>query len=237
VGTAERGGDVSALWDFLGTGSNWTGRRGIAARTWAQLWVSLVACALAAGLALPPAVWLAHHRRLPRLATAVANIGQAIPTFAIIALVLPFSIRWGFGLGFWPTAVALVALGLPPIFTSAYAGVAGTPASLVEAATGVGMRGREVLRKVELPVATPLVLTGVRIALVQIVATATLGALVGYECLGTYVIEGLQRPRGAKGRLLGGGLLVAALALSVDQLVQRLEPRLAPWARRATVRA
>jgi osmoprotectant transport system permease protein len=223
------------LWDFLGDGSNWSGPHGIWARAWAHVWISIVACTVAAAIAIPPAVWLAHGRRIPRLATAVANLGQAIPTFAIIVLVVPFSIRWGFGLGFWPTAVALVALGLPPIFTSTYAGVAGTPAALVEAATGVGMTGGQVLRQVELPLAVPLLVTGVRIALVQIVATATLGALVGYECLGTYVIEGLQRPRSGQGRLLGGALLVALLALTADALVGALQSGRKRVRERATV--
>ena len=226
---------MNQLWDFLSTGSNWTGPRGIWARTWAHVWISLVACTSAAVIAIPPAVWLAHGRRIPRLATAVANLGQAIPTFAIVVLVVPFSIRWGFGLGFWPTAVALVALGLPPIFTSTYAGVAGTPPALIEAATGVGMTGGQVLRQVELPLATPLLVTGVRIALVQIIATATLGALVGYDCLGTYVIEGLQRPRSGQGRLLGGALLVALLAIAADTLVGALQSGQKRVGGRATV--
>jgi osmoprotectant transport system permease protein len=223
------------LWDFLATGSNWTGPGGIWARTWAHVWISMVACTFAAVIAIPPAVWLAHGRRMPRLATAVANLGQAIPTFAIVVLVVPFSIRWGFGLGFWPTAVALVALGLPPIFTSTYAGVAGTPAALVEAATGVGMTGGQVLRQVELPLAAPLLVTGVRIALVQIIATATLGALAGYECLGTYIIDGIQSPRSRQGRLLGGALLVALLAIVADTLVGALQSGQKRVRERATV--
>lgn len=210
---------MSAWWDFLTTGSNWSGPRGIWARTWAHLWVSLVACAGAFVIAAPPAVWLAHHRRLPRAAAAVANVGQAVPSFAILALTLPLSIRWGFGLGFWPTCVALIALGIPPIFTNTYAGVASAPPTLVEAATGVGMTAGQVLRRLEMPLAIPLVVTGVRIAMLQIIATATLGTLVGYDCLGNFVITGLQSPRRATGQLLGGASLVAALALGVDALL------------------
>lgn len=210
---------MSAWWDFLSTGSNWSGPRGIWARTWAHLWVSLVGCAGAFLIAAPPAVWLAHHRRFPRAAAAVANIGQAVPSFAILALTLPFSIRWGFGLGFWPTAVALVALGLPPIFTNTYAGVSAAPPALVEAASGVGMTDQQVLRRLELPLSVPLVVTGVRVAMLQIIATATLGTLVGYDCLGNYVITGLQSPRSATGQLLGGASLIAALALGVDALL------------------
>ena len=131
----------------------------------------------------------------------MVNLGRAIPSFAIIALVFPFSIRYGFGLGFWPTCVALVALGIPPMFTNAYSGVMETRNDIVEAASGIGMTGPQVLRKVELPAAVPLLMTGVRVSAVQIIATATLGALVGYECLGTYIVAGLAR--GPTGRPAG----------------------------------
>lgn len=223
---------LSDLWGFLGSADNWRGPRGIAAYGWAHVRISVVSVAIAAALAIPPALVLAHRRAVPVLSVAIANVGRAIPSFAIVALVLPFSIRYGFGLGFWPTTVALVALAAPPMYTSAYAGVAGTPPELVEAARGVGMRPAEVLRKVEVPFAAPLLLTGVRIATVQVIATATLGALVGYGCLGTFILTGLQRPRGARGELLGGALLVAALAVGADVLLGRLIRRLVPWSRR-----
>ena len=95
------------------------------------------------------------------MATAVVNVGQAIPSFAIVALALPLSLHYGFGLGFWPTFVALVALALPPIFTNSYAGVAGVEPSIVQAARVMGLREGQVLRRVEIPNAVPLMLTGV----------------------------------------------------------------------------
>lgn len=220
------------VWSFLTTADNWTGSRGIWPRAQAQLWISIVATALATAIAVPPAVWLAHRRRWPVLSVGVANIGRAIPSFALIALVLPISIAWGLGLGFWPTCVALVALGIPPIFTNTYAGVAGTAPELVEAAKGIGMTGPQVLRRVELPTALPLVIAGFRISAVQIVATASLGALVGYQCLGSFVIEGLAQPTRARDRLLTGAFLIAAMAMAIDALISRAEPRLAPWRRR-----
>lgn len=220
---------IGDMWSFLTTADNWGGARGIWARGRAHLWISLVATGLAAALAIPPAVALAHGRRLPITSVAVANIGRAVPSFAVIALVLPISIELGLGLGFWPTCVALIALAIPPIFTSTYTGVAGAPAEIVEAARGVGMTGSQVVRRVELPAALPLVMSGVRIAAVQVIATATLGALVGYQCLGTYVLEGLARPFTARDRLLGAALLIIVLAMSVDALLARLTRRLAPW--------
>ncbi|MEZ5259607.1 MAG: ABC transporter permease [Ilumatobacteraceae bacterium] len=215
---------------FLTDGANWSGRRGILAYGQAHLWISVVA-AMAAAIAVPPAVFLAHKRRWPVLAVAVVNIGRAIPSFAVVALVRPFSIRFGLGLGFWPTCVALVALGIPPIFTNAYEGIVGTPDDAVDAARGIGMSSPQVLRRVELPHAVPLLVTGLRVATVQIVATATLGALVGYECLGTFIIAGLARGSAGRPEVLAGAALVTVLALSADALIGRLAPRLAPWTR------
>lgn len=225
-------GDLADVWAFLSTADNWTGTTGIWPRGRAHLWISVVATSLSALLAIPPAVWLAHRRRLPVLSVGVANIGRAIPSFAIIALVLPISISLGFGLGFWPTCVALVALGIPPLFTNTYAGVAGAPAGTVEAARGIGMTEGQVLRRVELPSALPLIIAGFRISAVQIVATATLGALVGFQCLGSFIIEGLAQPTRARDRLLTGAILVAAMAMAVDATISRVEPRLVPWAKR-----
>jgi osmoprotectant transport system permease protein len=225
-------GIVGELWDFLSTGSNWSGSNGIWARTQAHAWISLVSVLLAAVIAIPAAVVLAHRRLFPVISVAMVNIGRAVPSFAIVALVLPFSIRYGFGLGFWPTTVALVALAVPPIFTNTYAGIAGTPPELVEAATGIGMTGRDLLARVELPVALPLVLTGLRISVVQVIATATLGALVGYQCLGSFILEGLAQPTRARERLIGGAALVTAMAVAAELALSRLEPRLLPWSRR-----
>lgn len=215
--------------EFLTTWSNWTGERGILARGWAQIWISLVALTISAAVAIPSAIWLSHHSRAPTLSVAMVNLSRAIPSFAIIALVFPFSIRYGFGLGFWPTCVALVALGVPPMFTNTYAGIAETQRDLIEAASGIGMTGEQVLTKVELPAAVPLLMTGIRVSSVQIVATATLGALVGYECLGTYIVAGLARGSAGRADVLVGALLVAVLALTIDLVLDRSERALTPW--------
>lgn len=220
------------IWTYLTTADNWRGSRGIWTLTVAHVHISAVAAALAVLIAVPPAILLAHRRMLPVLSVAVANVGRAIPSFAIIALVLPLSIQLGLGLGFWPTCVALVALGVPPLFTNTYAGIAGTSPEAVEAARGIGMTGGQLLRKVELPAALPLMIAGFRISAVQIVATATLGALVGYQCLGTLILEGLARPSSARDRLLTGAVLVAGLAMLLDLVIDRIEPRVVPWAKR-----
>jgi osmoprotectant transport system permease protein len=215
------------MWDYLGTDAAWQGQNGLPSLLWAHLRLSLASLLIAGLLALPPAIVLGHVKRGALLAVSIVNIGRAVPSFAVIALVLPFSLRWGFGLGFWPTLVALVLLAAPPIFTNTYTGVRDVPADAVDAARGMGMRPGQLLRRVEVPVALPLILTGLRISAVQVVATATLGALVGYPCLGTPIIAGFQKED--KGALLAAAILVIAMALLLDALFAAAQRILVPW--------
>jgi osmoprotectant transport system permease protein len=220
----------SELWDYLGSSAAWEGDRGLPAQAWDHLRVSAFATGLAAVVAIPPAVALGHLRRGGVVATMVVNIGRAVPTFALLVLAFLLSLRWGYGIGWWPTVAALFLLALPPIFTNAYTGVATVEPSIVEAARGMGMTGREVLSRVELPAATPLVLTGVRVSAVQVVATATLGFLVGYGGLGDQVIGGFQQQQ--DGRMLAGALTVIALSVVTDVVLRAVERALTPWRRR-----
>jgi osmoprotectant transport system permease protein len=215
------------MWDYLQTDAAWSGRNGIPALTWAHIQISLVSVVIAALVAIPTAVVLGHVRRGALVAVSVVNIGRAIPSFAIMALVLPFSLRYGFGLGFWPTVVALVLLAIPPIFTNTYTGVRDVPDEVVEAARGMGMRAGELVRRVEVPVAVPLIITGLRVSAVQVVATATLGALVGYRDLGTLIVTGFTSPD--KGPMLAGAVAVALLALVTDGLFALAARWLVPW--------
>jgi osmoprotectant transport system permease protein len=215
------------MWDYLQSDGAWSGRNGLPALTWAHIQISVAAILIAALVAIPPAVVLGHVRRGALAAVSVVNIGRAIPSFAIMALLLPFSLRYGFGLGFWPTVVALVLLAIPPIFTNTYTGVRDVPADAVEAARGMGMSAGETVRKVEVPVAVPLILTGLRVSAVQVVATATLGALVAYRNLGTPIVTGFTSPD--KGPMLAGALAVALLALVTDALFVLAARVLVPW--------
>jgi osmoprotectant transport system permease protein len=224
------------MWDYLSSGDAWSGSRGLPALTWAHLKLSGVAVIIAAVAAIPPAVMLGHVRRGGLLAVSIVNIGRALPTFAILVLVLPFSLRWGFGLGFWPTVVALVLLAIPPVFTNTYTGVRDVSPDALEAARGMGMRGSEVVRQVEVPVAWPLIITGLRVSAVQVVATATLGPLVGYINLGTPILTGFVQ-RSQRGPLLAAAILVILLALLTDALFALAERRLVPWRRPAGRRA
>lgn len=217
------------MWDYLASDAAWSGRQGLPALTWAHLKLSAFAVVIAGAVAIPPAVVLGHVRRGAFLAVSLVNIGRAVPSFAIIVLIFPFSLRWGFGLGFWPTTVALVLLAVPPIFTNTYTGVRDVPADAVEAARAMGMRAGQLVRRVEVPVAWPLVLTGVRVSSVQVVATATLGALVGYRNLGTPIIVGFNQAN--KGPLLAAATAVTLLALLLDGVFALAERRLVPWRR------
>jgi osmoprotectant transport system permease protein len=222
-------GALEQLWEHLTTAESWWGPNGLFQLTWAHVKLSLVATVIAVVIALPAGVYLGHIKRGGVAAVAVVNVGRAIPTFAVIALVFPLSLRWGFGLGFWPTCFALVLLAIPPIFTNVYTGVRDVDAGTVEAARGMGMTATQVLRKVEIPNGLPLIITGVRVAAVQVVATATLAALVGYKDLGTLILRGFSTQN--DGLLLSGALVVALLSILTDAGLGLVERLATPWRR------
>lgn len=219
------------LAEYLTTEDNWWGRRGIVPRLGDHVRLSAASVAAAGIIAIPPALYLGHVRRGGTLATALVNLGRAVPSLAVLALVFPLSLRYGFGLGFWPTFVALVVLGIPPIFTNTYAGVVGVDPAVVDAARGMGMRGSEVLWRVETPNALPLLLTGLRVSAVQVVATATLGAFVGFGGLGAFINEGFRQRDDAK--LLTGAVFVAAVAVITELSFGFVQRWLTPWTRKA----
>jgi osmoprotectant transport system permease protein len=221
---------LGELWEYLGSSDAWSGDRGLPAQSLDHLRVSAFATGLAIVAAVPPALALGHVRRGGVLATMVVNVGRAIPTFALLVLAFLLSLRWGYGLGWWPTVAALFLLALPPIFTNTYTGVATVDPAVVEAARGMGMTGREVLTRVEMPAAVPLILTGIRVSAVQVVATATLGFLVGYGGLGDQVIGGFQQQQ--DGRMIAGALAVITLSVLTDVALRNVERALTPWRRR-----
>lgn len=231
-GEGLRGAGVDAvgdLWAFVTTAEHWWGPRGIIARTRAHLWVSFLATLLTVAIAVPPAVLLGRRRRGGLLAVTLVNLGRSLPTFAVLSVAFALFVRFGEGISIWPTLVALVVLGIPPAFANAYVGVRDVDRTIVDAARGMGMTERQVLREVELPAATPLILAGVRTSAVQIVATATLGAFVGYQALGSYILEGLAQGSRGTDRLLTGAVLVALLSILTEVGFGRLERRLTPW--------
>jgi osmoprotectant transport system permease protein len=219
---------LTDLWEFVSIGANWQGRNGIAARTLSHLLISLAAVLAAAALVVPLAVLLGHRRRGGVVAIAAVNLGRAIPSLAILALALPLSIRYGFGLGAVPTLIALTVLAMPPLFANTYIGFASIDGHLIDAARGQGLTGGDIVRGVELPLATPLMLTGVRVAFVQVLATAALGALVAFSGLGSFIVEGFAQFD--DGKTLTGAVLTSLLAIVAEILLLRVQRRLTPWA-------
>jgi osmoprotectant transport system permease protein len=218
---------VNEFWNFVTTAENWWGNRGIVVRLWDHLRLSGFALIAASVIALPPAVYLGHIKRGGLSAVWIVNLGRAIPSFALIVLVLPICLRYGFGLGFWPTAIALILLAIPPIFTNAFTGMRDVDPGMVEAARGMGMHARAVVWGVEIPAALPLILTGVRVSAVQVIATATLGAYVGYGGLGAFIVEGFATQN--DGKLLTGAVLVALMAIMVELVFGAAQKKLTPW--------
>lgn len=209
---------------WFGDGGNWTGRRGVVHHLFEHVRMSAVAMAAASVLAFPPAIWLGHRRRFGTAAVNVSNIGRALPSFAILVIgtqqlgLLEYPI-----LGSFTTFVALVALAVPPLVTNAYVAVAEVPDDLRDAARGMGMSELDIVRRVELPVAAPLLMGGLRTASVQVVATATIAAFVGADGLGRFIIDG--RAVNDQAEIFAGALLVAVLSLVTEgglALVQSL---------------
>lgn len=215
----------SRFLDWVTTAETWTDPDdGLLTLLVEHLRLSLTALAIAAVIALPPAIWLAHRRRGRVVATVVANAGRAIPSFGILVLVAVLAIERGASVTFWPIIIALVVLGVPPIFTNAYTGIASVDRTLVEAALGQGHTDRQVLRRVELPMGLPLLIDGLRLAAVQIVATTALGAVVGPTGgLGQPIVRGFASLRGGGDvELVGASLLVALLTIATDQATTQL---------------
>lgn len=207
--------------DFLATvaawfadPAHWSGEDGIPVRVWEHVQLSGLAVGIAAAIALPLGLYLGHTGRGGFVAINVANLGRALPSLALIALGLVASIALSLGLGFWPTLFALLPLALAPILTNTFVAVRAVDRDTVEAARGMGLRERQIVRRIELPLALPLILGGIRTASVNVIATATLGALVAGGALGRYIVDGLALQE--YDRLFAGALLVALLAILTE---------------------
>ncbi len=194
---------------WFADGSHWQGDFGIPNRLLEHVELSGASILAAAIIALPIGIGLGHLRRGGIIAINVANVGRAVPSFAL--LVIAFELV---GLGWLPAFIALVALGIPPMVTNSYIGMGEVDADIREAARGMGMRERAVLFRVELPIALPFVMAGIRTSAVNVVATATLAALVGWGGLGRFIIDGFSQRDDAQ--KIAGGLLVAILSILVE---------------------
>jgi osmoprotectant transport system permease protein len=216
---------MSALDDalvWLNDPLNWQGRNGVPYLTYEHLYISGAAVALAAVVALPTALLLGHTGRGGALTVLVTNVSRAIPTLALLTVFAATAI----GFGNRATILALAVFAAPPLLTNTYIGMRGVDPDIVEAARGMGMAERSLLVRVELPLALPLIAAGFRTAAVQVVATATLAALVGGGGLGTIINSGFGRQD--QGQILAGGVLVALLALGTEGALALLQRSVTP---------
>jgi osmoprotectant transport system permease protein len=189
-------------------------------KTLEHIWLSGAAIGVAVAIAIPLGVWLGHLHRGSFLAINVSNVGRALPSLAVISIGLGL-----LGVGFLNVMVALVILAAPVMLTNAYVAVNQVDADAVLAAEAMGMRPLQVLRKVELPLALPLIFAGIRTAAVYVVATAPLAALAGGGGLGDIIVN--QPTYGTEG-VVAGSIAIAALAFATEGVFALLQYAVTP---------
>ena len=206
---------------WLSDPAHWSGSDGIPTHVVEHLQLSAESVFLGALIALPVGIVLGHYGRFGNLAMNVSNVGRALPSFGI--LVIAFYL---FGLGDTPIILALTMLAIPPMVTNSYVGMREVDPDVKDAARGMGYRELARLLRIELPLAVPLVMAGIRTSAVQVVATATLGALIAGGGLGRFIVDGLDQQDYTKAA--AGALLVAILALATEVSLAGVERLLVP---------
>lgn len=207
--------------DWFAAPSRWQGPDGIPTRLIEHVEISAESVAVAAVIALPVGIALGHVGRFGDLAINISNVGRALPSFGI--LVLAFLLL---GFGDTPIVLALALLAIPPMVTNSYVGLRSVDPDVKDAARGMGYRGLAQLFRVEIPLAVPLIMAGVRTSAVQVVATATLAAYIAGGGFGRYIVDGFATFDYTK--LFAGAVLVAALALATELSLSGLERLLVP---------
>ena len=211
----------STAWDWLISSQNWQGSNGIPERLAQHLEYTGLALIIALVIAIPAGLAMGHLRRGGFAVVTIANFGRALPTLGLLVLI--FVLTSG-SVASW--LVPLAALAIPPMLVNTYEGVLGVDRELTDAARGMGMTEWQILRKVEIPVALPLILLGVRTSAIQVVATATIAAYIGLGGLGRYIIDGLARSE--YNVVAGGAAIIVLLALAVQGLFMLLGVLIVP---------
>ena len=226
---------IHDVWSYLTDPEHWSGRDGLRANITDHLLYSFVAVVIALLIALPIGLWIGHTGRGSTLVVGSVNASRALPTFGLMVLLFilisPHIQGRSNIVYILPVEVVLVLLAIPPILSNAYAGVQSVDPAIRDAARGMGMTGGQVLGRVELPNALPLLMSGLRSASLQVIATATVGAYIGLGGLGRPIYDGSQQgpfqdnpdSRIATGQLLAGALLVAVLALLIDLILATIQ--------------
>lgn len=214
---------IASIWAWFTDPANWQGEDGIPNRTVQHLGYTAMAVLLAAVIAIPLGLWVGHTGRA-RWLVSVANSVRAVPTLGLLlAATLLLGPLIQSDLAFTlPSILVLALLAIPPLLAGTYAGIDAVPPAARDAALGVGMTSGQVLRQVEVPNGLPLFMSGLRSAVLQVVATATVAAFIGLGGLGRYLIDGIGL--GDYPQTAGGAVLVAVLAVVLDGvfgLVQR----------------
>jgi osmoprotectant transport system permease protein len=208
---------------WFANSDTWSGPDAIPIRLLEHVGISATSLLIAGAIALPIGLAIGHTGRGATFAINLANLGRAIPSLAAIGIVVPFTQALDPDLGFslYPTVIGMVVLAIPPLLVNAYTGIAEVDRDLVESARGMGLRERQILRGVEIPVAMPVLFAGIRSAAVQVIATATLGAIYAFGGLGRYIVDGVAQ--NDNGKLFGGVILVAILALGAEASLSLLQ--------------
>jgi osmoprotectant transport system permease protein len=225
---------VDALVTFLADGGSWQGSSGIPARLLEHVLLCVLAVVLASAVALPLGCYIGHTGRLQLLGVNLANIGRAVPSYAVMVMLLPVMLGLApvlgydpaLGLRFLPVLLAMVLLAIPPILVATYAGIQRVDRDVIESSRGTGLTEGQILARIELPLASGVIVSGFRIAILQVIATATIGAYLAGGGLGRFIIDGIARRD--DGMLYAGVLLVAGLAIGTDVTLGWLQRRLTP---------
>jgi osmoprotectant transport system permease protein len=225
---------------FFTDPAHWTGTTGIPNRLWEHLVISGMAVFIATIIGLPLGLWIGHTGRFANLAINLANIGRAVPSYAILVMVLPLTLALApvlgyspsLGLNTLPILISMTLLAIPPILVNAYAGLRAVDRELIEAARGMGMRERQILRGIELPVASSVIVGGFRTATLSVIATATIGAILAGGGLGRLIFDGLNQGLAGRASIYAGAILVTVLAVVVDLALAVVQRRLTPLALR-----
>jgi osmoprotectant transport system permease protein len=204
---------------WLFDAANWTGQGGVFQRLLEHVGYTALTMAIAMVLAIPLGAWIGHTGRGGFLVVGLANGLRALPTLGLLVLLVG-----AIGIGLIGPLIALVILAVPPILAGTYAGVRNVDSAVVDAARGMGMRGRDVLFRVELPNALPLVVGGIRSSTLQVISTATIAAYVALGGLGRFIVDGLAIRDFPE--MIAGSILVAALAIAADLLLAALQKTL-----------
>jgi ABC-type proline/glycine betaine transport systems, permease component len=220
--------------------AHWQGDTGIPNRLLEHLLISGAAILAATSIAIPIGLYIGHTGRGAGLAINLANIGRAVPSYAMMVIPLPFTLVLApvigyspdFGLKFLPIFLAMTFLAIPPLLVSTYAGLRSVDRELIEAARGMGLRERQILARIELPLASSILVGGFRTATLQVIATATIGAILAGGGLGRFIFDGLNQGLAGHPSIYAGAILVSGLAIGVDLILSLVQRRLTPRALR-----